>query len=269
MSETRLGEPIAQGSVADIYAWGEGQVLKLFFDWVPAYGAEHEARYARLAFNAGLPAPAVGDLIEIHGRFGLVYERVEGQSMADDLFGTAGADSEAVEKKAQHFADLHAGIHAHKNVPEFARTVPLLERVIGEVEGFPGDLKQATLDILNGLPQGDRVCHGDYHPYNVIMSPQEPMIIDWNNASVGNPLEDVARTSLILSGVAVSDPSTRPLIDWFNNAYVERYFQIMPGDRDQLAAWRPVVAAARLADGIPEIVEWLLDQIRTGVEAWQ
>jgi hypothetical protein len=32
--ENDLGKPIAYGRTAEIYAWGEWQVLKLFYDWV-------------------------------------------------------------------------------------------------------------------------------------------------------------------------------------------------------------------------------------------
>jgi hypothetical protein len=29
-----LGQPIARGRTAEIYAWHSGQVLKLFYDWL-------------------------------------------------------------------------------------------------------------------------------------------------------------------------------------------------------------------------------------------
>jgi hypothetical protein len=54
-------------------------------------------------------------------------------------------------------------------------------------------------------------------------------------------------------------------IERFRQAYLERYFEVGTGDPEQLAAWRPIVAAIRLADGIPEIQDWLLAQIRDGL----
>jgi hypothetical protein len=97
------------------------------------------------------------------------------------------------------------------------------------------------------------------------MSPRGPVVIDWNNAHIGNPLEDVARSALILSGVSMSEPSLRSSIERFTEAYLERYFQLRPDGRQHLAAWQPIVAAVRLSDGIPELQEWLLAQIRTGL----
>jgi len=101
----------------------------------------------------------------------------------------------------------------------------------------------------------------------VILSPRGPVVIDWNNAHIGNPIEDVARSKIILAGAAVTEPAARPSIDRFTEAYLKRYFQLRPDDRQQLAAWQPIVAAVRLADNIPGLQEWLLAQIRAGL-AW-
>jgi hypothetical protein len=42
-----LSQPIAYGRTAEIYAWQEGQVLKLFYDWFELEDIEYEARIGR------------------------------------------------------------------------------------------------------------------------------------------------------------------------------------------------------------------------------
>lgn len=75
-----LAPPFAIGHTAEIYAWGNEYVLKLFREWFPLRAIEHEARVVRIVHHAGLPAPAVvGDIVKINGRYGLVYERVSGK----------------------------------------------------------------------------------------------------------------------------------------------------------------------------------------------
>ena len=184
--------------------------------------------------------------------------------MADDLLGTLEANPNRAVQLARVFAEVHAEIHACSNIPELP-SQRLLATVIRRIAVLPPDLKEATLKALDEMPEGDRLCHGDFHPYNVLMSPRGPIVIDWNNAHIGNPLEDVARSTLMLSGVAVSKPSHRSSIDRFTKAYLERYFQLRPDDQQQLVAWQPIVAAVRLSDNIPELQEWLLEQIRTGL----
>jgi aminoglycoside phosphotransferase (APT) family kinase protein len=46
---------------------------------------------------------------------------------------------------------------------------------------------------------GDRVVHRDLHPLNVMMTPDGPVVIDWANASAGDPAFDVADTWVLLA----------------------------------------------------------------------
>ena len=54
-----LGQPIAYGRTAEIYAWHPGQILKLFYEWFGLENIEHEARISRAIHASGLPTPAV------------------------------------------------------------------------------------------------------------------------------------------------------------------------------------------------------------------
>lgn len=80
-----LGAPIARGMTAEVYAWDETRILKLFRPGWSADRVEHEAHIARVVHARGLPVPAVGDFVEIDGRHGLLYERVDGPSMMDSI----------------------------------------------------------------------------------------------------------------------------------------------------------------------------------------
>ena len=166
---------------------------------------------------------------------------------------------------ADIFAEVHAKIHTCGTLPELPLQREFVPAVIGRSTVLPAELKEAVLKAFDELPAGDRVCHGDFHPYNVLLSPKGPMVIDWNNSHLGNPLGDVAVSLLILSGVSASQPPLRSRIEHFSQAYLERYFELRPDDRTQLAAWRPIAAALRLSDDIPQIQAGLLEQIRIGL----
>src|SRR5688572_16547194 len=75
--------PIAEGRTAELYEWGPGQILKLYRPEWSSRVAVHEAHITRLVHASGLLVPAVGDLIEINGRAGLVFERADGPSLWD------------------------------------------------------------------------------------------------------------------------------------------------------------------------------------------
>jgi Ser/Thr protein kinase RdoA (MazF antagonist) len=73
-----------------------------------------------------------------------------------------------------------------------------LQRKINSADALSVSLKASLLKTLDTLPDGNRVCHGDFHPANVLMSGKDANIIDWIDAARGNPLADVARTTIIL-----------------------------------------------------------------------
>jgi len=76
-----LGQPIAYGRTSEVYAWEQGKVLKLFYDWFELENIENEMRIGRVIHASGLPTPEVGEIIRLNERYGLVYERVYGESM--------------------------------------------------------------------------------------------------------------------------------------------------------------------------------------------
>ena len=112
------------------------------------------------------------------------------------------------------------------------------------------------------MPDGDRLCHGDFHLGNILLGQQEPVIIDWIDSSIGNPLADVARTSILALGMAATQPAgfSRWGIRVMHSLYLLRYFLLCPGGQAEYRRWLPIVAAARLNEGIVEWNEWLIEQ---------
>jgi aminoglycoside phosphotransferase (APT) family kinase protein len=58
--------------------------------------------------------------------------------------------------------------------------------------------RQILLNGLREMPDGDRLCRGDFHPRNVLDKASQPIAIDWPNACCGDPAADVCRSYLIL-----------------------------------------------------------------------
>ncbi len=62
------GTLIGEGRIAEIYAWGDNQVLKLFHEWCAPDWVDHEAGIARTVHAAGVASPAVGEVVPCNGR---------------------------------------------------------------------------------------------------------------------------------------------------------------------------------------------------------
>lgn len=261
-----LSTPLALGRTAEVYPWGKNQILKLYYDWCPPHWVEHEARVARFIVEAGIPTPAAGEVIEINGRRGIVYERVDGVSMVADL-------NEHPLRLLQHartLAELQAQTHLIKldGLPPYKDG---LFHCIQQAQHLPADLREKAFARLEMLPEGENVCHADFHPGNVLLTSKGPVIIDWMTAARGNPWADVARTSMILqvgakaAGKTVS-PLIRSVISLFHHAYLNHYLRLRPDHQNLLPRWMPVIAAARLEENIEPEREALIRMVREGLE---
>jgi uncharacterized protein (TIGR02172 family) len=258
---TMKGELIGRGRTAEIFAWGDGQALKLYYVGWPSSGVEAEADQSRRIYQAGLPAPAVDSVITVEDRYGILYERVEGPTLLNQL----GTQPWLVIRMAHLLAELHVQIHSLRVFGLPSQRVRL-EKKIKAARTLPENVAQAALDQLAQLPDCDAVCHGDFHPDNIVLSPRGPVIIDWSEATHGDPLADVARTSLLFQ-LATLPPHTprRGLVEigrvLFHRLYLRRYFQLWPASRDKMSIWQLPVTVARLGEGLVEEEKRLLAMI--------
>jgi Ser/Thr protein kinase RdoA (MazF antagonist) len=263
MNTHPLGKAIARGRTADVYAWEDGYVLKLFHGWCDRASIEREARIAQAMHAWKLPVPEVGDILEVSGHTGLVYERVDGPTML-----------ELLQRKpwrlytyASRLAELQAKLHALSVTGDLPAQRQRLESSIRRAAALPAKALTGALAALASMPDGDRICHGDFHPANILMTPQGARIIDWIDASRGNPLADVARTTILTLGATHSAPWHTParqvLVRIFHRAYLRHYFRLRPLGRKEYRYWVPITAAARLSESIAEEEAWLVGQALT------
>jgi len=256
-------ETIGLGRTAEILSRNENQVLKLLRDGWSLSSAKWEENVARKIYETGLPVPAVFGIVEVNGRHGIVYERVNGPSMLSLLI----AKPEKIEYFAAMFAKLHAQMHSIESAglpPQRQR----LERKIHDAEPLPDNRKKTALRALRRLPEGNVVCHGDFHPDNILMSSRGPVIIDWSDATCGNPQADIARTLLLLKQgepLQQADFGKRKtsMRSSFIDAYLKSYTKTRPASLEEIDLWRLPVAAARLSEGIKEEENRLLSIIET------
>jgi len=260
-----LSRPFALGRTAEVYEWGAGRVLKLYFDWCPPHWVENESKVAHAVVEAGIPTPAAGEIVEVNGRRGLVYERVTGISMLQDM----NARPWMVFRHARTLAELQVKVN-QLSVPGLFSYRNGMEEVIRHVPHLEDALRASLLGLLPALPEGERLCHGDFHPGNVMLTDKGPVIIDWMTACSGSPWMDFTRTSLLLTigpkgaGKQLS-PILRLFIELFHMAYVRRYLELLPDPQNERQKWIPVIAAARLDERIEPETQALVEMVKRGL----
>ncbi|MEK0317253.1 phosphotransferase family protein [Cohnella sp. 56] len=247
---------IASGRTAEVYDYGQGQVLKLFYEGLPEHQIEAEYQAGLIVRCAGIPAPAPIARIRHGERLGIVYEKVSGTTMLAALAQRPGE----VADRAGQMAALHAHMHS-QSAPGLPAQKTLLGERIGQASLLNDEEKARILALLDRLPDGDRLCHGDYHPDNIVLGTEDAQtwIIDWMTGMSGHPAGDAARTALLLQYGTVPDGASEEVVEWLARmraelleGYLRTYTQHTGTTREYIEQWMVPVAAARLCEWIPD-----------------
>ncbi len=246
-----LGDLVALGNTATIHEWGRAHVAKVLLPATPADWADLEAEWTTRLHATGLPVPVVDGVVEVAGRRAIVYERIVGPTMLAQI----AADPGQVAVHADTMADLQASFHA---TPAPAGLPGLRDRLEQKVRAaaLTAAVRTRVLDRLARLPDGDRVCHGDLHPGNVILTDGRAVVVDWFDVAAGNPRADLARTSLLVRPRLLTGPpdylpgASNDLLHAFHEAWFDAYTARIPTRRSEVAAWELPVAAARLSEDV-------------------
>lgn len=263
-----IGQKISGGELSEIYLWDDDCILKLYHEDRPE-SAEWEATCIRAAHEAGISVPKVFDVIEKDNRYGLILERVAGPTMRKVLMD----NPHRLIPLARQLAELHVDMHK-RSALNLVQKDKRLETQIRLTTLQVEEMKAELLTQLAQLPVGNAICHGDFHPGNVILSPDGPVIIDWLDATLGNPTADVARTILVTQPATLlpeAPASLRLLMTYslrfFCAMYLQRYEELRPISQAELAAWELPVVAARLAEFDPDEAFHLSDTLPLALPA--
>lgn len=253
-------ELLGRGRAAEVYAWDDGRALRLMLPPAGPEDAGREATAMRAAAEAGVPVPAIHEVLEVDGRAAIVMDRVHGGDGLDLL----SSHPWKVRSVARAIAAAHAQI-ASTPAPDQLPTVHDAVEQALRSDLVPSELATAATATLHGLPAGETLCHGDLHPGNVLMGPSGPVIIDWTGARRGPAAADHAfALVLVRAGEAPPDSPVvlraliRLLRTTYARAYATAFRDRIAVDEGQVRRWQGVLAAARLGEGIEEERERML-----------
>lgn len=252
---------VGEGREAEMFQWEPGVVLRLLRD----PGGQARVRWEEAAMAAaracGVPVPACYGAVTVNGRPGLLMEAISGP----DLLTLLSQRPWQLLQVARTCGEVHAKLHAVEAPPALPSLKAVLRRRIGSADALPPTLARFAIDILDRLPEGDALCHGDFHPANVLLGRGGPMIIDWTNVARGEPAADVARTLLLLRLGELPPGQPQPLRlmaaagrRMLGALYLRSYRRLRALRTAEMESWMVPVTAARLGEGIPQETPRLL-----------
>ncbi len=237
----KLGRVIGIGNTATVYEWDENKILKLFHQDYPKEAIEREFRNVNALSSMDFSIPKAYEIISYKGQLGIIYDRIEGELLLDRVMKTGD-----VEECAVYMASLYRKILRNNisNVPSYKN---FLKENILSAENMKR--KEEVLRLLETLPDGNTLCHGDFHPGNIIISKGQAVVLDFMNICHGHFLYDVARTVFLVEYTPVSaEVKDKEMLLQLKKNLANLYLSQMNITRDMIDDFLSVIIAARVGE---------------------
>lgn len=226
-----LTNVISTGRHKVVYRDGS-HIIKVFDESYDKTVVLNEALNNARVEEIGLNVPKLEGVDMIDGKWAIISEFIEGKTLSDMMH----------EHPEQE--DVLMSRFVNVQIDMLSKSCPLLNPLTEKLQkrisasGLEATTRYDLHCRLDAMKLHTKVCHGDFYPTNVIITPNdEAFIIDWNHAAQGNGAADVAATYINL---------------WLNGRpkraemYLNLYCTKTDTARQYVQKWIPIVAASYL-----------------------
>lgn len=185
--------------------------------------------------QTGLNVPRLHSVTTENGKWAVVTDYIEGTPL--DVLMRENPEKE--DEYLQKFVDLQALVHTKRS----HGLLKIKEKMNAKIAltSFDDATKFELAARLAGMPNHDKLCHGDFNPSNIIVKDNgEMFIIDWSHATQGNASADVARTYLLFCLDGKRDLAEKYLGLFMKKTGISRSYYMR---------WIPIVAASQTVKG--------------------
>jgi aminoglycoside phosphotransferase len=224
----RFGELVGRGAQATVYARGDVAVKV----YNPGYDKEnvfYEAAVMGYVEAAGLVTPRPIEVLSVAGQTCLKMSRVTGQSVDAVFAGHPGRARELMDDLVRLQMEIHG--------KQIFIPISLKHRLRDRLRYNP-NLDSARLQTLlalcDSMPDGEALCHGDFHPSNILVDNGVYAVIDWIEAAKGDARVDASHS---YTAIGISSRESAEM-------YLQRYCAASGAEREDILRWLPVQAGS-------------------------
>lgn len=249
---------IASGFTADVFMLDNTKVLKLFYEGWDVNYIKNEYHVNCLIQSYSIKAPKPYEMVTVGNRNGIIFQKLQNITMKDKI----NQDKKSSFEFAKALAQEHYKVNCVTDIKNgLAGQKEAYIKVIESRTNLNSYQKNKLIQLLKSLPDGNKICHGDFHPYNLLYEDDSIYIIDWVGALRGNPSADVAGSYLIIKTMGLKAENNLPffkykissfLINKFADVYLKEYIRISKSSMSDIKKWIPIRAATYLGFGLPE-----------------
>lgn len=182
-------EIIGRGGFGIVYRLDPETVVKVYREGVSLDQLQEEKRCATTVFLHDLPTAIAYDTVKVGNCYGNVYELLNAVTVGKAVC----EDNSLAEDLGRKMGRLIKKIHETEIEPGVLPRISDRFRVrIDYIEEHHLSHEDAELlrQVVDAVPEKDRLVHGDFHEGNVMVQNGELLLIDLDSICIGNPIYD-------------------------------------------------------------------------------
>ena len=197
---------IGRGAKGEVYRYDDELIIKVYNHNNTYSDVEREISLSRKAFILGIPTAISFGIVAVGERYGAMFELVKSDTVSSCIARAPGQ----LDVYANLMADLAKEIHSISVDEEdgFPEAAERLRSYITEGIAFEDEaLAERCMKLINDLPDSNNLVHGDFHTGNVFLQDGEPLLIDMDRLSRGDPMIEISDLYHFYVILGENDPS--------------------------------------------------------------
>ncbi len=239
----KLDNVIAVRKAKKVYRDGDKCIKVFDKDYSKADVLNEALNQARIE-ETGLNIPKVLEVTTLDGKWAIVSEFIEGETLAELME----KNPDKLDEYLNTLVDIQLEIQS-KTCPLLNKLKDKMNRKISEAD-LDATTRYELHSRLEGMPKHKKVCHGDLNPSNIIVTKDgKYYVIDWSHATQGNASADAARTYLLFCLKGNEETAKK---------YLDIFCKKSDTAKQYVEKWLPIVAASQSVKGNEEERQFLL-----------
>lgn len=242
-------EKIGFGGNGAVYRVSEDEIVKVNYNPATYAALDLELAKAKEAFLLGIPTAISFDLVDCgEGKRGVVYETIKSRTLGESIQSNPELMEELTERYVEQLNILHA---VHTDNPVFGNAKDNYRTQVENASKFLTEEEGKMLEqILDVLPEGDRLVHCDAHPKNIMIQNGDMLWIDMEGMATGHPIYDLISIAVVLNGMRTDEMSLgicgmdNQTVLKFKDCFIRKYFKTE--DPEAVQRYSSMIDALRL-----------------------
>ena len=198
-------ELLGKGANGAVYRYDDETIVKTYHNVDSLPEIKQERENARIAFVNGVNTAIPYGIVRIGDGYGTVTELLKAAPISKMI----AENTDNLQLPARYYVDMIKSIHAIEleegEIPSAKELVVNWARFLEDY--LPENDFNKLMALVEGIPDTNKMLHGDYHTNNIMMQNGEALLIDMDTLSTGHPVIELGSMFNAFVGFGETDNS--------------------------------------------------------------